>query len=339
MAKRPTKAKRKLTDISFEHTGAHVALVSKKQGGAANGYETLVMKSAKNFSPEIVEKMQQVRVTLELPDFLRKFFGMYCDDALILARMMGYEMPEEENEDVESYQDYIESKLESFEILKAMYEADELSSVVSSLQEEDFLSALKDQELVEKAFETAEGDAGASKDNTEVGASIAADDKPAENGNNANHVIKSKKEEVHMPTKTQEVTVEVIEKSQFEAVQKALDEQKVQLEKALATVAAYESEKKENIRKARLSAVEEILGDKDQAEKLFKAVGLVEEEEAFMEALEVLKAIKASVVDANKDMFIEKGVDADVANPSVKDRTRELIRKNLTKQYVEGNKE
>ncbi|MGY2200514.1 hypothetical protein [Pseudomonas gingeri] len=40
------KAKRRLTNITFEHEGAHIALVGKHQGGPANGVRTLITKSA-----------------------------------------------------------------------------------------------------------------------------------------------------------------------------------------------------------------------------------------------------------------------------------------------------
>jgi predicted transcriptional regulator len=40
------KAKRRLSNITFEHEGAHVALVSTKQGGPANGVTTLITKSS-----------------------------------------------------------------------------------------------------------------------------------------------------------------------------------------------------------------------------------------------------------------------------------------------------
>ena len=60
MEKVVTKAKRKLTDITFEHEGAHLALVHKMQGGSANGYKTLVMKSVDNRSPEFIQKASQI---------------------------------------------------------------------------------------------------------------------------------------------------------------------------------------------------------------------------------------------------------------------------------------
>ena len=87
MVNKTTKAKRKLTDITFEHEGAHLALVHKMQGGAANSYSTLVMKSLDNRSPEFIQKASQIRVTLSLPDFLEKFFHVWDDDAEVLSCM------------------------------------------------------------------------------------------------------------------------------------------------------------------------------------------------------------------------------------------------------------
>ena len=51
-----TEAKRRLTDISFEHEGAHVALVSIHQGGPANGVTTLITKATNNIGSEELEK-------------------------------------------------------------------------------------------------------------------------------------------------------------------------------------------------------------------------------------------------------------------------------------------
>lgn len=46
-----TDIKRRLTDIKFEHEGAHVALVGKHQGGPANGITTLVFKATDHIDP------------------------------------------------------------------------------------------------------------------------------------------------------------------------------------------------------------------------------------------------------------------------------------------------
>ena len=85
------KPKRKLKNIDFSDDTSHIALVSKNQGGPANGASySLILKNAENTSSEFIQKMQQIQVTYELPDFLQKVMGMYYEDASLLARMMGY---------------------------------------------------------------------------------------------------------------------------------------------------------------------------------------------------------------------------------------------------------
>ena len=46
------KATRKLSDINFEDEGSHVALVADVQGGAANGFTTLITKATNDVSDE-----------------------------------------------------------------------------------------------------------------------------------------------------------------------------------------------------------------------------------------------------------------------------------------------
>ena len=78
------KAKRKLKGFDFTKEGAAVALVGPSVGGPANGIPTLIAK-ANNFSPEFIQKMQLIQVTMELPAFLEKFFGIWGSDAEVLA--------------------------------------------------------------------------------------------------------------------------------------------------------------------------------------------------------------------------------------------------------------
>lgn len=376
------KAKRKLSDISFEKEGAHVALTSKSQGGPANTHDyALVLKSNK-FSEEFVQKMQQVRVTMELPDFLRKFFGMYGDDVEILARMMGYEKPEsEESEPMESYEDYIQSKMEAFEILKSAHEADSLADVLSTLDETEYLAMLNDQERVEKAFEELEKaykpkvgdmvtwnssggkatgkvtrivrDGSMSVPNTsftlngtednpavmiklyrdgeptdvmvghkagtlsKVQKSLAQESAPAAsadgNDTSTNAGVENiegvstsvNKEELEKSKMEDEVKVETVEKAQFELVQKALDEQKVQLQKALETIAQFEAEKKEAINKAKTEKVKAIVKDESKVEAIAKAALSLESEDDFAAFLDAMQSMVATV-DAS-EMFVEKG--------------------------------
>lgn len=292
------KAKRKLSNISFEHEGAHVALVGKANGGPANLHDYALVLKANKFSEEFVEKMQQVRVTMELPDFLRKFFGMYGDEVEILARMMGYEKPESDDEEkVQSYEDYIQSKMEAFEILKSAHESDNLTAVLSELDEEQYLAMLKDQELIEKAFEN----------ESKLSASAEADDtSPASEVKEEEVSASINKENLEKST-MDENQKEMVEKATLDLLQKSFDEQKVALEKALETLAVYEAEKKAAIEKARKDQLVAAVKDEAKAETLFKAVKDVADEE-FQAVVKTLTEMQESV--EKSALFQEQGSSA-----------------------------
>lgn len=309
------KPRRKLSNIDFSSEGAHLALVSKDQGGPANGADYALVIKAREFSPEFIEKMQQVKVTLELPDFLRKFFGMYYEDAEILARMMGYVPAEKEEAEEYSYEDYIESRLESFEILKALNEADSLAPVLSTIAEEDYLALLKDQQLVEKAFKKepkvrkeskAVAEATTADNTSQIGTEVEKEDEVITS------VVKQANEENSMTTEVktveQEVTVEMVEKAQFELVQKALDEQKVALQKAMETIAQFEAEKKEAVVKAKTAKLAGAVDEKHLAIVTKAALALETDEdfEAFVTAVSEMKqAVEKSA------LFEEQGASGE----------------------------
>lgn len=297
------KAKRKLSDISFEKEGAHVALTAKSQGGPANNHDYALVLKANNFSEEFVQKMQQVRVTMELPDFLRKFFSVYYEDAEVLARMMGYEKPEATDEvKTADYEDYIQSKLEAFEILKSANESESLAEVLSGLDETEYLAMLTDQELIEKALANVE------KSTTE-----SAPSAPAEGTDTspACEVIKEEvsasvnKEELEKSKMDEDVKVETVEKAQFELIQKAFDEQKVELQKALDAIATFEAEKKEAINKAKTEQVKAIVKDESKVEAIAKAALSLESEDDFTAFLAAMQAMMTTV--ETSEMFVEKG--------------------------------
>lgn len=298
------KAKRKLSDISFEKEGAHVALTSKQQGGPANTHDYALVLKGNKFSEEFVQKMQQVRVTMELPDFLRKFFSVYYEDAEVLARMMGYEKPEVTDEvKTQDYEDYIQSKLEAFEILKSANDAESLSQVLSELDENEYLAMLNDQERIEKAFvaiekATQESAPAASADGNDTSTNAGVE--------NIEGVSTSvNKEELEKSKMEDEVKVETVEKAQFELVQKALDEQKVQLQKAMETIAQFEAEKKEAINKAKTEKVKAIVKDESKVEAIAKAALSLESEDDFTAFLAAIEAMMTTV--ETSEMFVEKG--------------------------------
>ena len=140
------KAKRKLSEISFDHEGAHLALCSKSQGAANNWNKALIMKGH-NFSPEFIQKMQAIQVTMTIPEFLERFFMLWEEDVEFLSQLLGYvEPPEDEQaEAIDDYNKWIEERFQSFSIIKSLHEAKSLPDALSKLTEQDYLDVLTDQ--------------------------------------------------------------------------------------------------------------------------------------------------------------------------------------------------
>lgn len=75
-------AKRRLSEMTFEHKGAHVALVSKEQGGPANGVTTIIYKSTKDITDQqaasqlaLIEKAKlNSQIRQELSDAVKSKF-------------------------------------------------------------------------------------------------------------------------------------------------------------------------------------------------------------------------------------------------------------------------
>lgn len=318
MENNSVKKKRTLKNIDFSREDSHIALVGPAVGGPASGADYALVMKALNFSEEALTKMQAIKVTMSVPDFLRKFFGLYYEDAEVLARMMGYVPPEPEESETEySYEDWIESKLESFEVLKSLSESSDIETKLSELDEKEYMSLLLDQEKLEKALKKYDKDSKASaKPKAKVkDASPASEDKNKEasaSGSKPN-VEKS------MTTKTleAEVTVEMVEKSALENVQKSLNETMEELQKARDEVNQFRKERAEAIRKSRYDALKSAVKDEAKAEVLFKAASLVESQEDFDAVVKVLAEMNEAV--AKSALFEEKGATAEVATPVVKE--------------------
>ena len=321
------KAKRKLSDISFEKEGAHVALVSKTQGAANNRNYALVLKGH-NFSEEYIQKMQQVKVTMELPDFLRKFFNVYYEDAEILARMMGYVPPVREQSDYyEEAEEYIQSKLEAFEVLKSVHDAESIAEVLSGLDETQYLSMLNDQSLVEKAFrkmdkqETKEQTVAKATETpkvkpTETKSEVVAD---AADEDTSTHASVEKSIEasasvnpIHKePNMTKEIKVDdttKIEKSatelSLELLQKSFDESRVELQKAQELIAEFKKEKQEQIQKSKTAQFTAVIKDEKLQAPIVKAALSLESEDDFAAFLAAITSMQTNIETTQG--FIEK---------------------------------
>jgi hypothetical protein len=310
------KAKRKLSNISFDAEDSHIALVSTQQGGPANG-ATLAILKARNFSEEAIAKMQQVKVTMELPDFLQRFMNMWEDDAKFLAKLMGYKdiadtQAMEDAEQEQEYQDWIKSKMEAFEIIDSVQQEEDVMQAVAKLDEDDYLALLNDQALIEKAFRKLERAEKAllkkQKESTAI-ANAPADEPSVTVGvvEVETSVVNKANKETNM---TQEVQVEqaekveMVEKSQLEQVLKAQADMQVELQKARDLLSVYEQEKKDAIAKARKQELTAAVKQAEVAEVLFKAVKDAADED-FAAVVKALADMQAVV--EKSAMFEEQG--------------------------------
>ena len=302
---KPVKAKRKLSELTFEHENAHVALVSKEQGHGANGHHyALVMKSS-GFSQEAVQKMQQIQVTMDLPEFLRKFFSLYYDDAEVLARLMGYVPEEVEDDNIYGSEAYYAERLESFTIMKSLNEAEDKLKALSLLNETEYLALLNDQVKVEKAFaalDANKSDTAATvvESDNSTNASVEKSVEPS-----GSKVTKSKKENMTLKTKQgDEPTVEMVEKSALDSIQKALNDKDVELQKALADVAAFKEAQQEQIIKSKTAQITAVVTDANLQAVIVKAALALELEDDFTAFVGALSSMQKTLKDT-KD-FVEK---------------------------------
>jgi hypothetical protein len=323
------KPKRKLKNIDFSGDTAHIALVSKSQGGPANlSPNALVLKSGEG-SSEFIQKMQKVKVTMEIPEFLETFFCLYEDDAEVLAAMMGYTEGSGEDDDAgtysresfwswyretypdqsvwdltpeqedAAYQEYIAAQLSGIEIIKSLKGTDSQVKALTQLDEDSYLSFALMQEKVEKALKNK--DSAVAKFNEEKKVVLKAA-----------KTIKTK--EVNMPGAIQEQDLQTsfvaLQKSfedtqtSYVALQKSFEDQKVELQKAQEIVAELKKEKQEQVEKARFEVMKSAVKDEAKAVVLFKAVKDSSDEDfqAVVKSLtEITKAVEQS------DLFNEKG--------------------------------
>lgn len=298
--------KRKLKNIDFSDESSHIALVSKNQGGPASGANySLVLKNAEGRSKEFIEKMQAVQVTLSVPDFLQRFFHIWDDDDRdALAAMLGYVEPPED-EAMEAQEDidkWAMKRFESFSIIKSLHEAKNFPEALSKLSEDQYLSVLQDQVQIEKVLKALDKEPKGSDADTstkvepKVGASAP----------------KRKTKEKVM---TQEV--EMVEKSALIAVEKAANETKVALEKALKQIADIEEAQKQAIVKSKTDTIQAIIKDEKQSQVILKAALALEKQEDFDALVDVFKSL--SKLADNSGLFKEQGASVDSNSEQVQE--------------------
>ena len=327
--KRPSKPSKKLSDITFEHDGAHIALVSKQQGGGAVGHNYAIVLKAAKFDPVEVKKASKVQVELEITDFLTRFFYMCQVDAEILARTLGFttKMQEKmileqkekmlENEEVKidpeypSYDSdeeeinmYVTSKVQSINIMKALHNEATRVETMANLTKDEYLQLLKDQAMLEKAMKKVE--ALKVKESNPPASAAGSEDTTSVN------VDKSK---VSQPAKSDKLD-KLENKVMVEELQKALDNQKVELEKALAQIAEFEKAKKEALVKAKTDKIAEAVQDEQLAAILVKAGLTLDSDEDFNTYVGAVRTLSEKI--EKSALFREEGVSAHQEQKEVK---------------------
>lgn len=315
------KKKRVIKDITFDHPQGHIALVGPAVGGPANQEETLLLKADNGFTKEILEKATKVQVTLSIEEYLTRFFGLYWNDAEVLATALGFttEAAEKETFDyAEDYREWLDERVGSIKVMKSLKEDNEFVDVISKMNGEEYLQFLQDQEKLEKAFNEVEvikqarkvkvkesgTEATASMPDTQQNASVEKTVEPS-----GSEIKKNRKQTMTKEVKTVVADVEkdLVEKSAYDAIQKALEDQKEELTKALALVKQFEQEKKDAITKSRKEKLDAVVKNKEQSEVLFKALNLVEDATEF-------EAVVKAIADIQKladqsDLFKSVGAD------------------------------
>ena len=313
-----------ISKFNFEGKDSAVALVSASQGGAANSFRTLVIKSADKYSPKFIEKAQKVQVVMEFDDFLQKFFGMWKEDAKILTSILGFGDEgmdsESESDDLGVYNDdyfyewfdeklaeegatyrspteedkkaWLEYRKQGITLIKALSEADNKLEMLAALSEKDYWSVLNEQKLFEKALKQKEQNHLSGGEPTTP---VKQTGKISKKAKTAVH----KQEENTMSGNQPETQVE-----DAVALKKALEDQKAELQKALEAVELFKAKEQEALEKAREQEVKAAVEDVEASAKLFKAVKDLEDE-AFKDVVEVVKSLSQKVED--QALFKEQG--------------------------------
>ena len=219
---------------------------------------------------------------------------LWEEDVEFLSQLLGYaEPPEDEQaEGEDNYNKWVEERFQSFSIIKSLHDAKSLPEALSKLTEQDYLDILTDQEEIEKAlakFDKKSDDSTKVEKQVEVSASK----------------LTNKNKEKNM---TQATAPEMVEKSALTAIEMAMEDTKVELQKALAQVKQFEEEKKQAVIKSKTDAVTALVKDAKQAEVLVKAALALGTQEDFEALVGVVKALVEQV--DKSDLFKEVGASA-----------------------------
>jgi len=295
------KPEDEITSITFDHKGAHMAVCHKAQGYGANGRpEALLIKSDDEAIPdeaisdlEFIKATSEVQIDTTMFTFLRKWMGMYYDDADALARILGYEG------DGMEVTEWIEEKIEGITLLEAATLCGEASQYV----DEDIA---KLNEFI-KSFEDLEKDS-LSEGDPDVKEEIDKSQIPSENklepqGDLMSLTDQEKLEKANQDAIDLAAKVEKLEKAAADAKDRedALTARADKLEKAA----------QERLEKAFLNKVQTYsFVTEDEAEEFAKTLILLDNEDVVTmldKAQAALTALgETQGVDTETDVVLEK---------------------------------
>lgn len=300
------KPKRKLKNIDFSDDSSHIALVSKNQGGPASGANyALILKNLANPSPSFIEKATMIQVTMTITDYLEKFYSIWGSDARVLAEIFGFDV--ESPEDDFDYDEWIEERVKSVKVLKALKDTSSVPETLASLSEEDYLDVLQDQEVLEKALKEFES---SQMLENKVGSPTA------NSGPTGTKKIKKEKK------MTQEV--ETIEKSKYVEIEKAMQAQAEELLKAREMLATIEKAEKALILKTKTDAVSAVVKDAKHAEAVLKAALALENQEDFDALVNVFKSMQ-EVIEKSAG-FTEVGASVQAEEKAEESKTMQFLK-------------
>jgi hypothetical protein len=341
------KATKKITKFDMSADDATISLVGPAVGGAANGFVTLLTKANKKVSEEFLKKASQVTVTMDITEYLETFFGLWETDAELLARSLGFttsamedaaedaqemadgtEEPDEpdfccdpESPEVQAWINY---KLKSINVMKSLHNSENIEKSLTELSEKDYLQLLQDQEVVEKVLQDIKKGCGkrpVKKNSTAVAEDASTNVHVEKKNEEKSSVVKNKNKEGSMAGNE-----ELIAKSEFEAIQKQLEDQKTELQKAFDQISKFEKEKKEAIAKARKEQLTKACGK--HADVIFKACGEASEE-VFIAVVKALSEMQQMV--EKSAMYSELGVSVGDSHSEEESPIAKALKARLTK--------
>lgn len=323
-----TDKKQKLSDISFEKEGSHVALVGQHQGGPANGVETLVFKTAntKNITDQDlveVSKEANVSVTMTFTEFLVRWFDLWWDQADVLATLLGMEEDILNEPGMEDYKEMIQEKVDDIDLMKSAEKSMNdggLQDFINNLSDEQYASLRKAKRMFEQAVEKAkpaspqtESSSGEAEDGEAEGASEGREKSSGEPKDDNS-------------TKGNEMTEEELNAKIEKARQEGQAELQEELQKAKDELESLRKEREDRTRQEYQTLVKSFsFVEETEQEGIVKALMASEGSEGHDALLKAFEKAQKAVAEATG----VKGHDGEEVDEADLEKSRERISKHI----------